>query len=393
MVKIEALILFLKGKRRYEKISFLESCSRGSSLCPACGGNSLCSMIRLNDSSGRTVIERSACSNCGSTSFTRLPSKDWFSHYYKTKWQPKQSEEVKDSKFARDYDLIIEHINNLNLSKESKICEIGCGYGGILRQLMAKGYKNVCGIEPSPARAEFAKNKLGVPIYSGLVEAVTQSKEFQLEGSFDLIFSNHVLEHIYDPIEVVELLKKMLKPGGFIITVVPTWETEALLFRQAMFLPHLHAFSTHGLCDLFKRAGFRIVNYRKKGAEQFLSAQAEGGLASELNIDFEETDFSLVTSSFAELPLSGARMGQKGKKHLASISKLASLRGITFFLKERFLKLDPSRNLLSNLLGRILYRGKGLDVGLLILSSENSERAIPEINFAFEEATVRIHLK
>lgn len=393
MVKTEALILFLKGKRRYEKISFSESNSRASSQCLACGSNSLVSMIRLNDNSARKVIERSACSVCGSTSFTKLPSWDWFSQYYKTKWQPKQSQEVKDSKFSRDYNPMIEHIQSLGLPKESKICEIGRGYGGILRQLQALGYKNICGIEPSPARAEFAKNKLGVPVYSGLVEAVTESREFKLEGSFDLIFSNHVLEHIYDPMEVVQTLKTMLNPGGFIVTVVPTWETEALVFRQAMFLPHLHAFSARGLCELFKRAGFKLVNYKKNGAEQFLSAQSGGRSSSEITVPSEEVDFSLVAGSFAESPRITGRMGQKGKSGLAPVGEGASLKGIIFFLKEKFLKLDPSRNLFSNFLGRVLYRSKGLDIGLLVLSSRESARAIPDITLAFQEENVRIHLK
>lgn len=41
------------------------------------------------------------------------------------------------------------------------------------------------------------------------------------ENSLDYIVSSHVIEHFYDPIEVLEHWMKIIRPGGYVFAIVP----------------------------------------------------------------------------------------------------------------------------------------------------------------------------
>lgn len=72
------------------------------------------------------------------------------------------------------------------------------------------------------------------------------------DNSFDMVISNAVLEHVFDPFKCAQEIVRVLKPGGRLIAGVP--------FLQPIhgYPHHYYNMSIQGLSTLFSRFGMRI---------------------------------------------------------------------------------------------------------------------------------------
>jgi SAM-dependent methyltransferase len=68
---------------------------------------------------------------------------------------------------------------------------------------------------PSPARHSLE------PLWSQYVIASAERLEMAADASLDFVFSNHVFEHLVNPMGVLENWLRKLRPGGLIAGVVP----------------------------------------------------------------------------------------------------------------------------------------------------------------------------
>jgi len=100
-----------------------------------------------------------------------------------------------------------------NIDKNSKILEIGCGNGFVLKKLYQHGYKNIYGIEPSID----AKNNADKKIANNIITDILKPKLFH-KKSFDFIFFFQTFDHIPNPNEFLKLCYSLLKKGGYILS-------------------------------------------------------------------------------------------------------------------------------------------------------------------------------
>lgn len=107
-----------------------------------------------------------------------------------------------------------------------RVLDIGCGSGGMLRQLRDLGWKDLHGIEPDPEAAALARTT-GADVQRGTVEDVLPHYP---DAHFDAIVASMVVEHVDDPFAVVRSIARKLKPGGELLVSTVTRDSAQAAF-------------------------------------------------------------------------------------------------------------------------------------------------------------------
>jgi 2-polyprenyl-3-methyl-5-hydroxy-6-metoxy-1,4-benzoquinol methylase len=145
--------------------------------------------------------------------------------------------------------------------QRGSLLDIGCGNGDFLVQMKALGWE-VAGVEPDPAAASVAKERLGGVISAGTLE----SADFG-GATFDAITLSHVIEHVADPVGLLAQCRSLLTERGRVIVVTPNLHSLGRkLFGsdwRGWDVPrHLFLFSPESLATTAKKAGFHRVRVR-----------------------------------------------------------------------------------------------------------------------------------
>ena len=147
-----------------------------------------------------------------------------------------------------------------------KLLDVGCGDGGFLIHAKEQGFE-VYGIDFDKKTAESAKRNLGIDtIFAmSLEEFYEYAKEKNLK--FDVITFFEVLEHQDKPREFLEMVKGLLKEGGYIAGSVPNRESifiELIRYNHVDYPPHhFLRFSKSSLEKALNFSGFKDVEVYK----------------------------------------------------------------------------------------------------------------------------------
>jgi 2-polyprenyl-3-methyl-5-hydroxy-6-metoxy-1,4-benzoquinol methylase len=87
------------------------------------------------------------------------------------------------------------------------VLDFGCGGGSFLRIAQSCGW-NVTGVDPDPKAVANCRSQ-GLNVLQGGVEQFDGK-----DGLFDVITMSHVIEHVHDPVGVMKVCHRLLKPGG-----------------------------------------------------------------------------------------------------------------------------------------------------------------------------------
>jgi SAM-dependent methyltransferase len=152
-----------------------------------------------------------------------------------------------------------ERRRDLARYKESgAILDLGCSSGSFLESLHSRSWK-LYGVEISPNEAKVAEMRTGAQVFVGnALDAPFAA------NSFDVITCFDVLEHLYEPRQVITKIAQWLKPGGILHIQVPNIDSaEARVFRtywHGLELPrHLFHYSPASLKLLAESAGLQEV--------------------------------------------------------------------------------------------------------------------------------------
>ncbi len=101
----------------------------------------------------------------------------------------------------------------LGMAKKAKVLDVGCGDGQKTTIFKVKiGCKEIYGIDGVSARLSAAR-KRGVKTIAANLEKKWPIKN----GTFDVVVSNQVIEHILDLDLFISEIKRVLKPGGYCV--------------------------------------------------------------------------------------------------------------------------------------------------------------------------------
>jgi SAM-dependent methyltransferase len=137
----------------------------------------------------------------------------------------------------------------------ARILDIGCGDGKFLASVMDLPGIEVLGIDLSAPSVERARAK-GINARRATLEDLAKE-----DGRFDVITMTHVLEHVADPLGVIEGAKRLLDTGGEIVISVPYSPTSREYVKpDIMNLPphHLTRWNMRPLQALAARSGLAL---------------------------------------------------------------------------------------------------------------------------------------
>ena len=134
-----------------------------------------------------------------------------------------------------------------DLHDNKKLLELGCGRGDFLFEFQNFGFE--CkGLDRDESSE---KNEYGLEVK----QCDLASDVFPYDdGSFDVVYHKSVLEHMYDPGNLMRETIRVLKPGGKLIILTPDWHTQWKNFFEDF--THSRPFDVMALSDLLKVYGF-----------------------------------------------------------------------------------------------------------------------------------------
>jgi SAM-dependent methyltransferase len=144
------------------------------------------------------------------------------------------------------------------LASRNSALDIGAGDGAFLEELLALGFENVVGVEPSEAPIAAANATVRGYLKCGIFAA----EQFAPE-SLDLITCFQVIEHVWDPRKIATDAYALLKPGGLLVLVAHNrraFSARVMGTKSPIFdIEHLQLFDKSTGAALLRAAGFGSI--------------------------------------------------------------------------------------------------------------------------------------
>lgn len=154
-----------------------------------------------------------------------------------------------------------------------KVLEIASFDGYVLNELAKKGF-TVTGCDPSKG-SDIAK-QFGIKVYKRFFKSndFVSNNEF-----FDVIIFRHFIEHVYDPISLLNDVKTVLTKDGIMVFETPNSE---YYMDKGCFDPfnfqHLHNFSMCSVNETLKKAYLALIDYKTTPAN-LIAIAAKAGMS------------------------------------------------------------------------------------------------------------------
>ena len=145
-------------------------------------------------------------------------------------------------------------VADLPAGKPGRLLDLGCGDGDLMRAAQDREW-NAEGVDFDPASVEFARRR-GLNVHLGSLV----SQDYAAE-QFDAIVMSHVVEHLSDPIGVLQECHRVLKPGGRLILATPNVGSQfhRKFGKHWVHLDpprHLYLFGVNTLTEVVRRSRF-----------------------------------------------------------------------------------------------------------------------------------------
>ncbi len=181
--------------------------------------------------------------------------KDRFYHSYTSTHITHRKGEAALEQFRAEFPAWDQHFGRLiPQALDARILDAGCGRGGLVYWLNQRGYHRAEGIDVSAEQVETARS-VGI---ANVQQADLRSYLAPRTQCYDALILRDVIEHFTreEIIEVLELSRGALRPGGVVIVQVPN--AESPFFGRIRYGDFTHelAFTQSSVAQLFNVIGF-----------------------------------------------------------------------------------------------------------------------------------------
>jgi ADP-heptose:LPS heptosyltransferase/ubiquinone/menaquinone biosynthesis C-methylase UbiE len=239
----------------------------------------------------RKVIEEygvenlSKCPICGCEKFVSIGEKDFLavvqcskcSHYF---LNPRLPERSLGEIYGKDYSSRRELLKlrplddplqiefEINIAKKrlkfllsafpsaGKLLDFGCGKGYFLIEAQKSGF-DVVGLDINENLTKELQGKVNI------INERLEDIKFN-EREFDVITAFEVLEHLYNPIEVLNHFYRLLKDNGVLHVSVPIYSSRMMsdyhIYWGQVNFEHIQMYTLESIRRLFEKTGFKIID-------------------------------------------------------------------------------------------------------------------------------------
>ncbi|MBK3733626.1 methyltransferase domain-containing protein [Azospirillum brasilense] len=231
-------------------------------VCPACADTSPKS-VRLTVHSAvppNPLLPLALCGRCGTAFFPTLRQPEYESAHATEAALAFYLEQ------GAGIDVMAEPLSAIDPSKVRRYLEIGCGFGFSLDVARTVFGWSVQGIDPGFA-ARAGRDLLGLDISSTYLRTPADAGP----DPFDLVLCSEVVEHIFEPLGFLTILRGVLAPGGTLLLTTPNAGAIAPDTAAGILVPllspgyHVTLYSREGFEALLRRAGFTAVSVSEHG--------------------------------------------------------------------------------------------------------------------------------
>lgn len=220
-------------------------------VCPVCAAPApFEEILRIGNADWRDCVRLSQCEACHTLFYENPPPPEEMTTYYENVWNAGSGEPGIRAKARLKTKMRMARIlAELGFTDRSAaILDVGCGVGDLMAGLRQAGFSDLWGTEVSRHRIAASAARFPGRVFQGGYEAVPEDRRF------DVIYCNHVLEHIYEPAQAFGRMARLLDDDGVLIVTVPDAWSEPVSV-QVLFLPHLHSFCARSFDHLAERHG------------------------------------------------------------------------------------------------------------------------------------------
>lgn len=216
----------------------------------------------VTQAGGNLWFPLAQCQECGFCFTNPRPTEETLPSFYPAEYSPHFSRgNLHRSGWRKRYplhpSLLRKLLPNRNDSAPAKLLDFGCGNGFFLTQMRNIGW-NVQGVDFCSDLVSRLRDQLELIVHLGTLP------HDDLQGQmFDLITMWHSLEHVPDPILVLDQAHRLLNRDGYLVIAVPnlaSWQFRTFgAAWSGLDLPrHLSHFTPHTLKEMLARCGMTI---------------------------------------------------------------------------------------------------------------------------------------
>lgn len=209
--------------------------------------------------------------------------------------------------------------------KAMNVLEIGSNRGDLLYLLKEKKPSiNIIGIEPSKI------DDAAVPT----IHSEFNSKLFS--NKFDLIIMQHVLEHLKYPSLVIEDIRELLAPGGYLYIEVPNLDNCLKHYLEDFVPEHVSYFSEASLRSVMR--GFDIKSHKSQSHIRILAKKSDRKSKPGM-----KTDILAIKNRFQDFAHNKQRLMKQIEKHSNAGHKIVFY-GISYYFRFLFKQITANMN-------------------------------------------------
>lgn len=155
-----------------------------------------------------------------------------------------------------------------NLQANARVVDMGCGDGGFLKEMHSLGFNNLIGFDQSPGLERAQQMGFGT-FYKSNVWSYLDEAESKGEEDAEALVMVNVLEHVTEPIKLLQRIRGVMKSGALLSVTVPNdFSPLQRAFLKVkghqpwfVHLPdHVNYFDFHSLKNVLEQNGFDVID-------------------------------------------------------------------------------------------------------------------------------------